>query len=51
VNPADLSTVIGQKRRNIDTVKDRYGIDLKVLQDIRVTAGSISRCIPAQDGL
>lgn len=51
VNPADLSTVIGQKRRNIDTVKDRYGIDLKVLQDTQVTAGSISRCIPAQDGL
>ena len=51
VNPADLSTVIGQKRRNIDTIKDRYGIDLKVLTDTRVQAGSISRCIPAQNGL
>lgn len=51
VNPADLSTVIGQKRRNIDAVKVRYGQIVKVLADARVRVGSISRCIPAQDTL
>ena len=51
VNPADLSTVIGQKRRNIDAVKVRYGQVVKVLADARVRVGSISRCIPAQDTL
>lgn len=47
VNPADLSSVIGQKRRNIEAVKVRYGRDVKVLADARVPAGSISRCIQA----
>ena len=36
VNPADLSTAIGQKRRNIDAVKVRYGRVVKVLADARV---------------
>ncbi|MEK6744167.1 MAG: radical SAM protein [Nitrospirota bacterium] len=47
VNPADLSTVIGQKRGNIDAVKVRYGLVVKVLADARVQPGTISRCIPA----
>jgi histone acetyltransferase (RNA polymerase elongator complex component) len=51
VNPADLSTVIGQKRRNIAAIKDRFGCDIKVRTDIRVRMGTVSRCIPAQDGL
>jgi histone acetyltransferase (RNA polymerase elongator complex component) len=51
VNPADLSTAIGQKRRNIDAVKVRYGRVIKVLPDARVRRGSISRCNPAQDTL
>ncbi len=51
VNPADLSTVIGQKRRNIREIKDRFGCDIKVLTDTRVRMGTVSRCIPAQDGL
>lgn len=50
-NPADLSTAIGQKRRNIDTIKVRYGQDVKVLPDARIRVGSVSRCIPAQDTL
>jgi len=51
VNPADISTVIGQKRRNINAIKVRYGRDVKVLADARVPAGSVNRCIPAQDTL
>jgi histone acetyltransferase (RNA polymerase elongator complex component) len=51
VNPADLSTAIGQKRRNIDSIKVRYGRNVKVLADARIPAGSVSRCIPAQDTL
>jgi histone acetyltransferase (RNA polymerase elongator complex component) len=51
VNPADISTVIGQKRQNINAIKVRYGRDVKVLADARVPAGSVNRCIPAQDTL
>jgi len=50
-NPADLSTVIGQKRRNIAAIRDRYGLDVKVLADSRVPKGSLSRCNAAQNRL
>jgi len=41
VNPADLSSAIGQKRQNIHAIKDRYGLDAKVMTDPRVPRGAV----------
>ena len=54
VNPADLSSAIGQKRRNIHAIRDRYGIDAKIITDPAVPRGSVRKdlsCNAAGDGL
>ena len=50
VNPADLSPAIGQKRRNIRAIRDRYGLDATVTADPCVPRGgvrSVAPCKPA----
>jgi len=54
VNPADLSSAIGQKRRNIRAIRDRYGLDAMVTTDSRVPRGSVRSvppCKPAGQGV
>ncbi len=43
VNPADLSSAIGQKRRNIHTIKDRYGMDARIVADSAVPRGAVRK--------
>ena len=54
VNPADLSSAIGQKRRNLHTIKDRYGRDARIMADPAVPRGSVrtnASCNTAEVGL
>jgi hypothetical protein len=54
VNPADLSSAIGQKHRNIHTIKDRYGVDARIIADPAVSRGAVRRdpsCNSAEVGL
>jgi histone acetyltransferase (RNA polymerase elongator complex component) len=50
VNPADLSSAIGQQRANIRVIRDRYGLDATVMTDPRVPRGSIRSVPPLQTG-
>ena len=43
VNPADLSSAIGQKRRNIHTIKDRSGMNAKIMADPEVPRGAVRK--------
>jgi histone acetyltransferase (RNA polymerase elongator complex component) len=43
VNPADLSSAIGQQRRNIHAIKDRDGVDAKILADPAVSRGAVRK--------
>ena len=43
VNPADLSSAIGQKRLNIHTIKERYGMDAKIVANPAVLRGSVRK--------
>ena len=54
VNPADLSSAIGQKHRNIHTIKDRYGMDARIMADPAVPRGAVRKdlsCNAAEGGL
>jgi len=54
VNPADLSSAIGQKHRNIHTIKDRYGMDARIMADPAVPRGAVRKdlsCNAAEVGL
>jgi histone acetyltransferase (RNA polymerase elongator complex component) len=54
VNPADLSSAIGQKRRNIHTIKDRYGMNARIMADPAVPRGAVRKnaaCNTAEVGL
>jgi hypothetical protein len=42
VNPADLSTAIGQNRENIHAIRDRYGLDALIVPDQAVPKGAVS---------
>jgi histone acetyltransferase (RNA polymerase elongator complex component) len=43
VNPADLSTALGQKRCNIKTLKEQYGIEtIQVIPDPLVLRGAVA---------
>jgi hypothetical protein len=41
VNPADLSTAIGQNRENIHAISDRHGLDATILPDPTVPRGAV----------
>lgn len=43
VNPADLSSAIGQKRRNIHSIRDRYGMDAKIMANPAVPRGAVGK--------
>jgi histone acetyltransferase (RNA polymerase elongator complex component) len=43
VNPADLSSAIGQKRRNIHTIKDRHGMNVMIMADPAVPRGAVRK--------
>jgi histone acetyltransferase (RNA polymerase elongator complex component) len=54
VHPSDLSSAIGQKRRNIASLREHYRGAVKVLPDPRVPRGTVSRkqaCTLPGDGL
>jgi len=54
VNPADLSSAIGQKHGNIHTIKDRYGMDARIMADPAVPRGAVRKdlsCNAAEGGL
>jgi histone acetyltransferase (RNA polymerase elongator complex component) len=54
VNPADLSSAIGQNRRNIHTIKDRYGMNARIMADLSVPRGAVRKdpsCNAAEVGL
>jgi histone acetyltransferase (RNA polymerase elongator complex component) len=41
VNPADLSTAIGQNRENIHAIRDRHGLDALIVPDPAVPKGAV----------
>lgn len=41
VNPADLSSAIGQNRRNIHAIRDRHGLDATIVPDPAVPRGAV----------
>jgi histone acetyltransferase (RNA polymerase elongator complex component) len=41
VNPADLSTAIGQNRANIHAISDRHGLDALIVPDPAVPRGAV----------
>jgi len=43
VNPADLSSAIGQQRRNIRTIKERYGMDARIIADPAVLRRTVRK--------
>lgn len=54
VNPADLSSAIGQNRRNIDAIRDHYGRDAAIIADPALPRGSVAKasaCNPRDAGV
>jgi histone acetyltransferase (RNA polymerase elongator complex component) len=54
VNPADLSSAIGQQRRNIHTIRDRDGVNARIIADPAVSKGAVRKdpsCNAAEVGL
>jgi len=43
VNPADLSSAIGQNRRNIHAIREQYNRDARIIADPALPRGSIRR--------
>jgi len=54
VNPADISSAIGQKHGNIKKIKEQYGMDAKIMSDTAVPRGAVrtsTSCNAADVGL
>jgi histone acetyltransferase (RNA polymerase elongator complex component) len=54
VNPADLSSAIGQNRRNIHAIRDQYGRNATIITDQALPRGSVRNgpsCNPEEIGL
>jgi histone acetyltransferase (RNA polymerase elongator complex component) len=54
VNPADLSSAIGQNRRNIHAIRDQYGRESTIMADPSLPRGTVRKdpsCNPEKVGL
>ena len=54
VSPRDLSSAIGQNRRNIHAIRDRYGRDATIIADPALPRGAVRKdppCNPGEVGL
>jgi histone acetyltransferase (RNA polymerase elongator complex component) len=54
VHPADLSSAIGQNRRNIHAIRDRFGRDATITADPSLPRGELRKtdpCKPSEAGL
>jgi histone acetyltransferase (RNA polymerase elongator complex component) len=54
VNPADLSSAIGQNRENIHAISDRHGLDATIVPDTAVPRGAVrigAACNSADSGV
>jgi histone acetyltransferase (RNA polymerase elongator complex component) len=43
VNPADLSSAIGQNRRNINAIREQYNRDARIIADATLPRGSVRK--------
>lgn len=43
VNPADLSSAIGQNRRNINAIREQYNRDARIIADAALLRGSVRK--------
>lgn len=41
VNPAEISKAVGNKRRNVIRIKEKYGVDIRIKPDENIHAGKI----------
>ena len=41
VNPTEISKAVGNRRKNITRIKEKYSIDIKIMPDINLKKGEI----------
>lgn len=46
VNPRDVSKAVGNKRKNIIEIKEKHGIDIKIIGDERIKRNEVMSVVP-----